>query len=264
MSGKRPELGLALGGGAALGWAHVGVLTALEEAGVRPGAVAGTSSGALVAALYAFDVSPARMEELLGWPRWKDLTDVTLSSLGLFSNRAVVEPLEEELGDARIEEARLPLAVVASDINSGERVVLCEGPLLPALRASACLPGLYTPVEIDGRTLVDGGVVDNVPVGVLDRLGADVRVGVTLGERVEFEKVRTLVGVLVNAFLMAVHTGARHELERHADVVVKPDLAGYHYWQLAAREEIRGRGRDAGRRAVEPIRAALRRVGGAG
>ena len=264
MKATEPSLGLALGGGAALGWAHVGVLSALEASEVRPDVLAGTSAGALVAALYAFDVPPSRMEELLGWPRWEDVTRVTLSSLGLFSNEAVVAPLEEELGGARVEEAHRPLAVVAADINSGEKVVIREGPLLPALQASACLPGLYVPREIEGRTLVDGGVVDNVPVGVLGRMGADVRVGVTLGERVEFERVRTLVGVLVNAFLMAVHTGARRELERHADVVVRPDLAGFHYWDLEARREIRERGREAGRRAVEPVRRALRRAAGAG
>lgn len=259
----RPALGLALSGGAVLGFAHAGLLIALEEAGVEVDRIAGTSAGAIVAALHAFDVPPARTRELLEPLKWRKVSGFSRTSLGLLSNEPLAELLEEELGDARIEDAAIPLAVVAADIHSGERVVLREGPVGDAVRASAAIPGIYTPVEIDGRTLVDGGLVENVPVLAVRELGADVAVAATLGDVLDFDDVQTLLDVLTNAFFITVNTATRLSLAlERADVLIEPDLEPYNHWDVKQRDELIEEGHRAGLDAVPRIRAALEQAAG--
>jgi NTE family protein len=252
-----PRLGLALGGGAVLGFSHLGILQALHEGGIRVHRIAGTSAGALVAALHAFGVGPDRMHELLIPLTWRKVSNFSASSLGLLSNEAIADILRDELGPVRIEDAPIPLAVVSADIHTGETVTLREGPLADAVRASAAIPGIYAPIAIGGRVLVDGGIVANVPVRPLRDMGADVIVAATLGEAMAFQPVRTLVGVLTNAFLIAVYTATRLDLMEGVHVVIKPDLEVYNHWDVRQRDDLIEKGYDAGRAAVPRIRAAL-------
>lgn len=253
-----PRLGLALGGGAVLGFAHIGLLTALDEAGLDVHRIAGTSAGAIVAALHAFDVDPGRVRELLAPLTWRKVSGFSRTSLGLLSNEPVAELLEDELGDARLEEATIPLAVVTADVHTGERVVLQQGPVGAAVRASAAIPGIYKPVEIDGRTLVDGGIVDNVPVRAIRDMGADVAVAATLGYALDFDRVHTLLGVLTNSFLITVNTATRLSLQvEPADVVIQPDLQPHNHWDMKQRDDLIEKGYTAGRQAISRIRDAL-------
>lgn len=252
-----PVLGLALGGGAVLGFAHVGLIEVLEEYGIRPDRLSGTSAGALVAALYAFGTPPARIRELLMPLSWRKVSSLSASSLGLLGNTAMGEMLQDELGDVDLRDAPIPLAVVAADIHTGETVVLREGPLGDAVRASAAIPGIYAPVRIGDRLLVDGGIVENVPVRPLRAMGADVVVAATLGEALDFQPVRTMVGVLTNAFLIAVYTATRLDLKAGVDVLIEPDLVVHNHWDIRQRDPLIEKGRDAGRAALPRIRAAL-------
>jgi NTE family protein len=252
-----PTLGLALGGGAVLGFSHVGLLMALKAAGLPVDRIAGTSAGAIVAALHAFGVGPDRTRTLLSPLSWRKVSNFSRNSLGLLSNEPLAELIRSELGDVRIEDAPLPLAIVAADIHTGEIVVLREGPLAPAVRASAAIPGIYSPVTLGGRVLVDGGIVDNVPVSPLRDMGAEVVVAATLGETLDFQPVRTLLGVLTNAFLIAVNTATRLNLSGRADVVIEPDLVVHNHWDVSQRDELIEKGREAGRASVPAIRAAL-------
>ncbi|MGK7311190.1 MAG: patatin-like phospholipase family protein [Candidatus Longimicrobiales bacterium M2_2A_002] len=257
----RPSLGLALGGGAVLGFAHIGLLSALADADLEIDCVAGTSAGAIVAALCAFEVGPRRIQELLSPLSWRKVSHFTRMSMGLLSNEPVGDLLEEELGDAQVEDASIPLAVVAADIHTGERVVLRSGPVSTAVRASAAIPGIYTPVEVEGRVLVDGGIVDNVPVVAARNLGADVTVAATLGDALDFDEVSNLLGVLTNAFLITVNTATRLSLELdRADVVIEPDLEPHNHWDMKQRDELMAKGYDAGEAAVPRIRDALERA----
>ncbi|MDH3520907.1 MAG: patatin-like phospholipase family protein [Myxococcales bacterium] len=175
------RIGIALGSGAARGWAHVGVLRALREAGIEPEFVCGTSSGALVGALYAAE----RLDALEKWARQLDrrqifsLFDFSLRG-GLIKARKVLEAVGEELGDATIESLPRRFAAVATDLATGREIWLRSGALLPALRASIALPGLVTPVQIDGRWMVDGGLVNAVPISLCRALGADSVIAVDL------------------------------------------------------------------------------------
>jgi len=174
-------VGLVLGSGAARGWAHVGVLRGLEEAGIRPQLVCGSSIGAVIAALYA----AGRLDAFADWGRSLELRellgyfDLTWRG-GLIKARRVFDFLTELLPDRAIEELPLPFAATATDLYSGQEVWLREGSLVDALRASSALPGLVTPVPRDGRWLVDGGLVNPVPVSLCRAMGADSVVAVDL------------------------------------------------------------------------------------
>jgi NTE family protein len=259
----QPRLGLALGGGAVLGFSHIGILEVLAEADIEIHRIAGTSAGAVVAALHAFGVGPARMHDLLVPMTWRKVSRFSVSSLGLLSNEAIADILNDELGAVRIEDARIPLAIIAADIHTGEIVVLKEGPLADAVRASAAIPGLFAPVSMADRLLVDGGIAANVPVRPLRDMDTDVVVAATLGEALPFQPVRTLVGVLTNAFLIAVYSAMRLDLMEGADVVIAPKLDIYNHWDMRQRDDLIASGRAAAEAAIPGIRAALHAVSAA-
>jgi len=178
-----PKIGLALASGGARGAAHVGVLKVLEREGIKVSAIAGTSIGAVVGGAYAAGASVERMEQ--EWLK-TDLPRVVKSFLptfpraGLSSGGEFRKELHRLLGDIRIEELKVPFAAVATDISTGEAVVLKEGPLYEALRASASIPGIFHPVRWNGRLLVDGGLVEPLPVRICRGLGADFVIGVDI------------------------------------------------------------------------------------
>lgn len=253
-----PLLGLALGGGAMLGFSHLGLLTALAEAQIPVHRVSGTSAGAVIAGLHAFGVSPERCRTILSPLTWRTVSNFSRNSLGLLSNEPLAEVIRGELGDVQIQDARLPLAIITADIHTGEAVVLREGPLAMAVQASAAIPGVYAPVRFEHRLLADGGIVENVPVQPLRDMGAEVVVAATLGETLDFQPVRTLLGVLTNAFLIAVNTATRLDLSSGGvDVVIEPDLVVHNHWDATQRDVLIEKGHKAGVEAVPRIRAAL-------
>ena len=177
---RKPIIGIALGSGAARGWAHLGVLEALAELGLEAKVVAGTSIGALVGAVHAAGGTDALREVVLGLD-WKELlrvADPVLPRSGLLDGRKVAAALTEFMPTHDIESLALPFRAVATDLFSGGEVQLIAGDLLEAVRASISVPGLFTPVERGGRTLVDGGLVNPVPVSVAREMGADYVIAV--------------------------------------------------------------------------------------
>ena len=177
------KTGYALGGGAARGLAHIGVLKVLEEHSIFPDIIVGTSMGALVGALYAGGVTVTDIEQFalrLNSARLALLADVTLPLSGLVGGRRVVSLLKSILGDLTFSQMKYDFACVATDIRTGEQVVLREGSLIEAVRASISLPGIFTPVKIGGRYLVDGGLINEVPVSVCREMGAEYVVGVNV------------------------------------------------------------------------------------
>lgn len=227
---RRPDLrkvGLALGGGAVLGAAHIGVLRALEEREIELHCLSGTSIGALVGALYAFDVAPDKIAEIAKAMRFMDISSLSLSRFGILSNEPVAAVLKKHIGkDANLEDARLPLAIVATDIGNGKRVVFREGSLSRAVMASTCVPGVFAPVEWDGRLLVDGGLVENVPVSPLRAMGAVTRVGVDLNANRRYSRPEDIFDVVANGIDIAIDHSARLQ-GSEAEVVIAPDLNGH-------------------------------------
>jgi len=191
----KPRLGLVLGSGSARGWAHIGVIRALEEAGIRPDIVCGCSIGAFVGAAYA-DGELDKLEHWVAGLSWQDvlgLMDVGLNG-GLIKGEKLMAFFESHFVDVDMQALPLPFACVATDLESGREVWLRAGSVAAAVRASIALPGLFAPVARDGRLLVDGGLVNPVPVSLARALGADVVIAVDLGSDMVGKALRTAGG----------------------------------------------------------------------
>ncbi len=254
---EEAKFGLALGGGFIHGMAHLGVLGVLEENGLTPGWLAGTSAGAIAAAFAAFGVSASEAEEALAELGWGSMTRARpLGQFAFATNEGLEEILVRALGDVRIEDSEIPLGVVATDINTGDRVLLDQGPVATAVRASCCVPGLYQPVEIDGRLLVDGALVENVPARAAREMGAPLVAAVSLGFEIPFQPVKNLMQVMSNALVIAVNSQMRFEILTEADLLIDPDLEGL--------SKVRARDRaaivEAGRRRAEEALPALQEL----
>ena len=178
----RPRVGLALGSGAARGWSHIGVIEALVEAGVNFDVVCGTSIGALVGAAYISGQLPALKEWALAmnWRQMVAMLDIRFNGGGLISGQAIMRKLDAMGVNRPIEDYDIPFAAVAAELSTGHEVWIREGRIDEAVRASISLPGIVSPARIDGRLLLDGGLVNPVPVSACRALGADVIIAVNL------------------------------------------------------------------------------------
>ena len=228
-SPRTPVLGLALGGGFARGIAHVGVLKVLEEENIPISFVAGTSVGALIGAAYCGGVSPAELEDLATRVRFKHFARWTLSRYGLASNQRMIGFLSSILKVKNFEELRIPLAITATDFSTGEGVVFRSGPLVDPVRASCAYPGMFLPVRIDGRWLVDGMLAHAVPTEPLRRMGASRVLAVHLkGTWTTSNGPRHLFDVIGQCFAIAQEMNC-DVWKRAADLVIDPDVNGFKY-----------------------------------
>ncbi len=213
------DVGLALGGGGVLGAAHVGVLQVLHERGIRPTIVAGTSAGALMGAAHASGFDPYRLERLVLKLDWRDVGDLSLiPGLGLLDTKRLRRTLKKLGGDIAIEDLPVPFVAIATDVATGEPVELRTGSLADALRASMSVPGLFRPAHVDGRILVDGGLVANLPVEYALEMGAAHVIAVRLVPEWDLTP--------------KTHTSAHiHEWEIRPDVtLIQPKLGPRSQW----------------------------------
>jgi NTE family protein len=258
--GRRPRLGLALSGGGARGLAHVGVLKVLAEHGLRVDCVAGTSAGALVGGALAAGMPIEEIEKVGRTLRWRDLGRMTLSRLGVQSNVSLEEYVRARFPVTRFEELAVPFAAVATDLQTGARVVMRdEGDLGFAIRASCAIPGWYVPVtDSGGRQLVDGGLVANLPVSVVRSLGAEVVVAVDVNhEGAKFMGPPTsVIGVLLQSMLVVQRVAVEYQRQL-ADVCISPPVGHLRWDELARAAEFIDAGVEAARAAVPAIKELL-------
>ena len=220
------KIGLALGGGAVLGAAHIGVIRALEEMNVEISYVTGTSIGAFVGALYAFGYTSKDIEEIALKLSWMDISGLALFESGLLSNAKLGDLLGESLGEKKIEDADIPLAVLATDITNGDKVVLDKGPVAKAVMASTCIPGVFGPVKFDDKLLVDGGIVENIPIDTVRNMGADYVIAVDLNAIKTYHKPDSILDVIINSFHFTLKAAAKFQTE-NADLLITPDLSKF-------------------------------------
>lgn len=220
------RIGLALGGGAAKGIAHIGVLKAFEEEQIRIHCISGTSAGALIACYYAFGRPAESILSICSTLNLSKIINFTLERGGLFSTNAIREMIHRDLGDVRIEDAEIPLAICATDIETGEQLIFRDGNLAEVVCASMAVPGLFVPVEIDGRILVDGGLVENVPISPLAKMGAGITVAIDLSHVSRYPKPESTFDVITNAINIGIDFNTRKQL-KNADIAVPLDLSGY-------------------------------------
>lgn len=252
----RPRVGLALGGGVWRGWAHVGVLSVLEREDIPIDYIAGTSAGALTGALYCAGVSIQQITDLALRVRWRDFARPVWPTKGFVSFAGLERWLSATVGDVCFAELRRPFAAVATDLETGESVVLREGRLARAVRASCSVPGFVTPVEMDGRLLGDGGVSNNVPAAVVRAMGADYVIGVDLFE----PTLRRRWGPFGFGFA-AIETLIRQAGGgiKETDCLITPRLAGASYLRFTKDKDLIVLGAAAAEERLACIRAALAR-----
>lgn len=230
------RIGLALGGGAAKGIAHIGVLRAFEEEHIRIHCISGTSAGALIASYYAFGRPAESILTICSTLNLSKIINFTLERGGLFSTNAIREMIHRDLGDCRIEDADIPLAICATDIETGEQLIFRDGNLADAVCASMAVPGLFVPVEVGGRILVDGGLVENVPISPLAKMGAGITVAIDLSHVGRYPKPVDTFDVISNAINIGIDFSTRKQL-KEADIVVPLDLSSYSLTNNAGRVE---------------------------
>ncbi len=254
------KVGLALGGGAARGLAHIGVLKALDELGIEVSLVAGASVGSVIGAAVCAGLSWRDILNEAHRIRWADLAALSLSRIGLMRLDGLERYVDARLGRRSIEGLQKPFAAVASDLLTGEQVILDSGPVGRAVRASCSVPGLFEPVVIDGRYLVDGGLVSDVPAAAARRMGAQTVIGVTLNaQAVRGRPPRSIVDVLSQSFDVMRSVDSRRSAE-DADVLIAPSLTGFAYRDLRRVDELVRLGEEAALRALS--RSASRQVAG--
>jgi NTE family protein len=252
---EKPRVGLALAGGFARGIAHIGVLRVLREAGIPIDCVAGTSVGALIGVGYCAGATLEAMQELGAITSFTDFGRWTPSWLGLATNQRMEKYLARLTPVKTFEELKTPLAISATDINAGITVYYSSGPILPALRASCAYPGLFVPIQYEGRTLVDGFLTSPVPVEGTMLLGADIVIAVYL-ETGGVENPRTAVDIISRSFNI-IQRHADVTWRQQADVIIEPDVQGIGWDDFTRAPELVRAGEAAALKAVPRIRALL-------
>jgi len=258
MPSVRPGIGLALGGGFARGFAHLGVLRVLQQHHIRISHIAGSSVGSILGAAYASGAPLERIIETCRTLRFRDIARWRVSRLGLASNHRLGALIERVFGSRQFEDLQIPLAVVVTDLSSGEPVVFKQGNLVDAIRASCAFPGLFEPVQIGTRCLADGGLVAPVPTQAARHLGAQTVIGVSVGMHDGHRGAPTNIFQVVSR---AVGAAQKHQLElweRHADLVLRPDVQFLAWDDFARADEAIEAGSAAALRALPRIEELLK------
>ena len=251
-----PKIALVLGGGAARGFAHIGVIKVLEAQGIVPSIVVGTSAGAVVGALYAAGDDGFALQKLALGMDEGQFSDWSWPDRGVLRGEALQNFVNRAVGGRPLEKLNKLMAVVATDLQSGEPVVFRTGNTGMAVRASSSVPGLFQPVAINGREYVDGGLVSPVPVGVARRLGADFVIAVDISARPQYGKTQSTPDVLLQTFTIMSRVIARNELA-DADVVIRPNMSGLSATDFQDRNLAVLEGEKAAAAALPEIKAKL-------
>lgn len=250
---RPPRIGLALGGGAARGFAHIGVIQVLEENGIRPDLVVGTSAGSLVAALYASGKSGTELGALAESMDESAFTDWAFPGRGLIRGEALAKYVRDQTTGRHIEQMRIPLGIVATDLDSGQGILFQNGDPGVAVRASSAVPAVFQPVRIGAREYVDGGLVAPVPVRYARQMGAELVIAVDISAAPDGNATGDPMRMLLQTFAIMGRSINTFEL-RDADVVLRPKLANVSGADFGARK----RSVQAGREAAQAQLAMLR------
>lgn len=252
---RAPRVGLALGGGAARGFAHVGVIQVLEQNGIKPDLVVGTSAGSLVAALYASGKNGAELEQAALQMEEAAIADWTLPlfNRGLLRGEALARYVNRQVQGKQLHEMSKPLGIVATELGTGKGVLFQRGDTGAAVRASSAVPGVFTPVQISGKDYVDGGLVAPVPVEQARQMGAELVIAVDISSAPDGQATTDAFRVVLQTFAIMGQSINRYVLSG-ADVVVRPALQGVGSADFASRQ----RSMVAGREAMQAMMPRLR------
>ena len=253
---KPPRIGLALGGGAARGFAHIGVIQVLEEAGIRPYLVVGTSAGSLVAALYAAGRTGSELARVALAMDESAITDWSFPGRGMIRGDALARYVREQTGGRTIEQLPMPLGIVATDLDNGLAMLFQRGDVGLAVRASSAVPAVFQPVNIGGREYVDGGLVSPVPVRFARQMGAELVIAVDISSPPDGNATSDPFKMLLQTFSIMGKSINGFEL-KDADIVLRPRLLGVSSADFTARKRAIDSGREAAIAGLAALRSRL-------
>lgn len=248
---KKKKIGLALSGGAVLGAAHIGVIRAIEELEIKIDYIAGTSIGAVVAALYAFGKDWKEMKKFADELDWIEVSKISLSNYGIISNEKLGDKLIDTIGDVNFSDAKIPLAVIAVDIANGKKKIFKDGKVAQAVTASSAIPGVFIPVEIENKLYVDGGLLENVPLTALEELGAKYDIAVDLNAAHKYQKPGNIIELLLNTFDIILSNATQLQT-KEADLLITPDLSEFDYIKTNNVDELIEAGYKEAKKILKP------------
>ncbi len=247
------KIGLALSGGAAHGIAHIGVLKYLEEKDVKPCCIAGTSAGSIVGAMYCSGKTLEEIKKTAETISWKDFLKISIPRKGLIKSSMLLKILEEYLGDLEFSDLKIPLMINAVDLLSGEEVVIKEGNVAEAVHASCAIPGIFTPVKIGDHLLVDGGLLDNVPVTVLKDVDLDYLIAVDVGSEIPFQKDPDSILEIIMQSFEIIRRHRDKPAHEHADIIIEPELGDIMLWDISKIDLLIERGYEAASKSLNDL-----------
>lgn len=255
-----PRIALVLGGGSAKGFAHVGVIRVLEQEKIPIHMVVGTSVGSLIGGIYASNPDSFQLEWIAFKIDRNDVLDpsIVYSRLGPVQGVRLENFVEQSVKVKRIEDTKIPFYPVATDLNTGETIVLEKGSLAKAIRASSSIPGIFVPVTFDNRMLVDGGVTNNIPCDIARSKGADIVIAVNIGKDIREANISTLLDVVGQSASIMMHEASKAKL-LHADVVIEPNTKGVGMFDFSQKKLLMDEGIRAARQAIPRIRDLMAR-----
>lgn len=260
----KPKIALVLGGGAARGFAHVGVIRALEQEKIPIDMVIGTSVGSLIGAIYAGDRNSFELEWTAFALERETIFDYALLSaftgMGPVKGDKLEEFVKAKVPTLNIEDLKLPFAAIATDLNRGALVVLDRGPVARAVRASSAVPGIFNPVEHQGRLLVDGGVIDNLPILVARARGADIVIAVDIGETVTNYNITNLIDVVLQSVTIMSSENVKYR-RKDADVLILPKVGDVGMMDFTQKKRCMLAGIEATQKAMPEIKAKVEEWG---
>jgi len=257
---QKPKIALVLGGGAARGFAHVGVIRALEQEKIPIDLVVGTSVGSLIGALYASDPNSFELEWTAFALEKDDLFDygvfTAFKGMGPVKGEKLEEFVKKRVPVENIEQLKIPFAAVATDLNRGIAIVLDKGSVAKAVRASSAIPGVFNPVEYQGKLLVDGGVMDNIPVSVAKKKGVDIVIAVDISENVTNFNITNMIDVMIQSLTIITKENAKQKA-READVLITPAVGDVAMLDFTQKKRCMQAGIEATQRAMPEIKAKI-------
>jgi NTE family protein len=255
---REPKIALVLGGGAAKGFAHVGVIRVLEQEKIPIHMIVGTSVGSLIGGIYAANPDAFQLEWLAHRIERNDILDASLvhSKLGPVQGVKIESFVEQHVKAKKVEDTRIPLFPIATDLNTGETVTLEKGPLAKAIRASCAIPGVFVPVTFGNRTLVDGGITNNVACDVARNKGADIVIAVNLQKDVKNYQIDSVIEIIAQSVNIMMRETGRQKLQL-AHVVIEPDVKDVSPFDFSQKKMLMEEGIKAARKAVPKIKELI-------
>jgi len=257
---KEPKIALVLGGGSAKGFAHVGVIRILEQEKIPIHMIVGTSVGSLIGAIYASNPDSFQLE----WATFKiergDILDFSIvnSKLGPVQGARLETFVEQTAKAKKVEDTKIPFYPVATDLNTGETVTLTKGSLAKAVHASSAIPGIFIPVTFDNRTLVDGGVTNNVACDIARSKGADIVIAVNLQQDIKDADISSVIDVIAQSITILMRENSKVKLQQ-ADIVIEPEAKGISVFDFSQKKLLVEEGMKAARKIMPKIREIIAR-----